>query len=196
MSITSQDFSQSLYPIAHHSYSTFYSPRKRASKEFVRLRYLFRSDSLLQLKQTKNPCSAFILPASLRICLDPSCLKQKASAIRGFWLKSVRKLRANVSWRSTTSDWALFPFLVVRDDWKGQLPEACFWIVKKRMNSFWKRLFREYANSLINRTKWRHPADKIPINDIVWMPESFTPIGAWPLGRVIGIYTARRLCAW
>ena len=60
---------------------------------------------------------------------------------------------------------------------------------KDRLDSFWRRLLKEYASTLIRRTKWTQPQEALEKDDLVWRLEDFTPRGIWPLGRVLEVFT-------
>ena len=60
---------------------------------------------------------------------------------------------------------------------------------KDRLDSFWRRLLKEYAPTLIRRTKWTQPEEPLEKDDLVWILEDFTPRGIWPLGRVLEVFT-------
>ena len=54
-----------------------------------------------------------------------------------------------------------------------------------RLDSFWKRLLKEYAPTLFKRTKWNQKEETIQKHDLEWILENFTPRGIWTLGKVV-----------
>ena len=60
---------------------------------------------------------------------------------------------------------------------------------KDRVDSFWRRLLKEYAPTLIRRTKWKQPEEPLEKDDLVWILEDFTARGIWPLGGVLEVFT-------
>ena len=59
---------------------------------------------------------------------------------------------------------------------------------KDRLDSFWRRLVKEYAPTLIRRTKWTQPEELLEKDDLMWTLEDFTPRGILPLGRVLEVF--------
>ena len=60
---------------------------------------------------------------------------------------------------------------------------------KHRLDSFWRRLLKEYAPTLIRRTKWMQPEEPLEKDDLVWILGDFTSRGIWPLGQVLEVLT-------
>ena len=60
---------------------------------------------------------------------------------------------------------------------------------KDSLDSFWRRILKEYAPTIIRRTKWTQPLEALEKDDLVWRLEDFTPRGIWPLGRVLEVFT-------
>ena len=71
----------------------------------------------------------------------------------------------------------------------NKLSSKSWKLTKDRLDSFWKRLKKEYAPTLIKRTKWNQKEENIEKQDLVWILEVFTPRGIWPLGKVVETFT-------
>ena len=72
---------------------------------------------------------------------------------------------------------------------KSKLSNKSWKRAKDRLDSFWRRLLKEYVPTLIKRTKWTQPEETLEKDDLVWILEDFTPRGIWPLGRVLEVFT-------
>jgi hypothetical protein len=53
---------------------------------------------------------------------------------------------------------------------------------------FWNRWGKEYLQTLQERTKWHNPKRNLAVNDVV-LVHDIAPRRAWPLGRVIEVYS-------
>ena len=60
---------------------------------------------------------------------------------------------------------------------------------KDRLDSFWRRLLKQYAPILIKRTEWTQPEEQLKKEDPVWILEDFTPRGIRPLNRGLKAFT-------
>jgi len=56
---------------------------------------------------------------------------------------------------------------------------------------FWRRWVREYLPILQLRQKWLEPKPNLQVNDIVLIMDENSPRRAWPLARIIRVFTGR-----
>ena len=66
------------------------------------------------------------------------------------------------------------PSAAFSDQPTSRLSAKCWRLVKEKMDFFWRRLLKEYAPTLIRRTKWSQPEDIIKSGDLVWILEDFS----------------------
>lgn len=71
----------------------------------------------------------------------------------------------------------------------GKLSLLKRWELLQQMKqSFWKRFYKEYLNSLQQRNKWKNHQPNLSVNDIVILREENMPPGLWPLGRITEVH--------
>ena len=63
-----------------------------------------------------------------------------------------------------------------------------FGLVQSIIDSFWKRMTRDFFPSLLIRTKWHVQKRNVKVNDLVMVQDSNLIRGDWRLGRVVEIY--------
>ena len=66
------------------------------------------------------------------------------------------------------------PSAAFSDQPTSRLSAKCWRLVKEKMDCFRRRLLKEYAPTLIRRTKWSQPEDIIKSGDFVWILEDFS----------------------
>ena len=55
-------------------------------------------------------------------------------------------------------------------------------------NAIWSRWLQEYVPSLNKRTKWNIPSpEKLRTGDLVWIWESNSPRGSYPMARIVSL---------
>ena len=63
--------------------------------------------------------------------------------------------------------------------------------VQQLMNHVWRRLVNEYLPTLTKRSKWSEQNDSLKLNDLVWILKDLTPLGIWPLRRIVETSTGK-----
>jgi len=61
-------------------------------------------------------------------------------------------------------------------------------LVRKALQSFWRRWSREYLHTLQSRQKWFHQKPSLSVGDVVIINSPSLPPIAWHLGQVIEVH--------
>ena len=64
----------------------------------------------------------------------------------------------------------------------------CYRRARAYADHIWARWLKEYVPALNPRAKWRQPSHDLRCGDLVWLAETGTPRGCYPLARVVSLH--------